>query len=411
MASSQHGEFTVLTRELPGSRPLLSWLPSGQGALSWVKGDEGLVGWGQAAQFTTRGPTRFAQARQWWSQLTTRVTVHDSVGVPGSGLVAFTSLAFDEYAGDSALIVPRVLVGRRGGTTWITTTGGPAPAPEPVTVPQGVRYQAGAVDDAAHQRAVTAAVARIRAGELSKVVLARDLVAMAQGPLDERYLLTRLAENFPACWAFAVNGLVGATPELLLRLEDLAVSALLLAGTAWPGPGMTDPSELARHLLASAKNRSEHEYSIRSLTQALQPFCSHLEIPAEPSVLHLPNVSHLATEARGRLKEPASLLDLAEQVHPTAAVSGTPKTTALRLITELEGMDRGGYLGPVGWIDGRGNGELGVALRCAQVNGHTARLFAGGGIVAGSDPGTEAAEAAAKFRAFQSALTARRSGG
>lgn len=127
-------------------------------------------------------------------------------------------------------------------------------------------------------------------------------------------------------------------------------------------------------------------------------------MPAEPSVLHLPNVTHLATEVSGTLKKPASLLDLAARVHPTAAVSGTPKATALRLITELEGMDRGGYLGPVGWMDGRGNGELGVAFRCAQVNGNTARLFAGGGIVADSDPATEAAEAAAKFRAFQSAL-------
>jgi menaquinone-specific isochorismate synthase len=313
-------------------------------------------------------------------------------------------MAFADHPGDSALIVPRVLAGRRGATSWITTITGPAAPREPVAPPRGVRYRAGSIDDGAHQSAVRAAVARIRAGELSKVVLARDLIATSSEPLDERHLLLRLADDFPACWTFAVNGLIGSTPELLLRREDHAVSSLLLAGTAWPGPGAANPGALARQLLASPKNRSEHEYAIQSLTRALRPFCSHLDVPAEPSVLHLANVAHLATAVSGALERPVSLLDLAARVHPTAAASGTPKVTALRLITELEGMDRGGYLGPVGWTDGRGNGELGVALRCAQVNGNTARLFAGGGIVADSDPAAEAAEAAAKFRAFQSAL-------
>ena len=170
------------------------------------------------------------------------------------------------------LIVPRVVIGRRGGASWITTTGGPTPARQPVTAPHDVRYQRRAAGDAAHRRAVSAAIARIRAGELSKVVLARDLVATAHGPHHERHLLTRLAENFPACWVFAVNGLIGATPELLLRREDRVASSLLLACTAWPGPGMTGPAALARQLLGSAKNRSEHEYGIRSLTPS--PGCS-----------------------------------------------------------------------------------------------------------------------------------------
>lgn len=381
--------------------------------MSWVRGGDGLAGWGQAGRFTARSPARFAQAQRWWSELTARTVVYDELGVPGTGLVAFASMAFADHPGESVLIVPRVVVGHRSGVSWITTAGsaeqpgagGQAPARQPVTAPHGVRYQAGIVSDAAHRRAVAAAVARIRAGELSKVVLARDLVATAEGPLDERYLLTRLAENYPACWVFAVNGLVGATPELLLRREDQAISARLLAGTVWPGPGGASTAALARQLLASAKNRSEHDYGIRSLTATLEPFCSWLEVPAEPSVLHLPNVTHLATDVQGRLAADTSLLDLTATVHPTAAVAGTPTATALRLIAELENMDRGGYLGPVGWIDSHGNGEFAVALRCAQVNGATARLFAGGGIVADSDPGTEAAEVTAKFRAFQSALT------
>jgi menaquinone-specific isochorismate synthase len=265
--------FAVTTRELPGGSSLLSWLPSAHGTLSWVKGDDGLVGWGQAARFTGRGPARFAQLSQWWSRLAARVPVHDSIGVPGTGLVAFTCMAFADHPGDSALIVPQVVVGRRGTTSWITTITGPAPPREPDTTPQGVRYQAGSVDDGAHRSAVRAAVARIRAGELSKVVLARDLIATSSEPLDERYLLLRLAGNFPACWTFAVNGLIGATPELLLRHEDQAVSSLLLAGTTWAGPGAARPAALARQLLASPKNRSEHEYAIQSLTRALQPFC------------------------------------------------------------------------------------------------------------------------------------------
>jgi menaquinone-specific isochorismate synthase len=401
---SQVAALTVTTRELPDPVALLPWLPSPQGTLSWVRGGDGLVGWGEAARFTPRGADRFAQARQWWSDFTAHVLVQDDLGVPGTGLVAFASMAFADRPGDSVLIVPRVLVGRRDGVSWMTTVGDLAPGRRPVTAPRGVRYRAGAVDDAAYRRSVAAAVARIRTGELGKVVLARDLVAIAEAPLDERYLLARLAEGYPTCWVYAVAGLVGATPELLLRRERDMVSALLLAGTVWPQPGAVDTAELARELLASAKNRTEHQYGVRSLVETLAPFCSWLEVSAEPSVLHLSNVTHLATEVRGGLAADTSLLDLTARVHPTAAVGGSPTAEAVRLIGELEHMDRGGYLGPVGWLDGQGNGEFGVALRCAQVNGATARLFAGGGIVADSDPDTEAAEVAAKFRAFRSAL-------
>jgi menaquinone-specific isochorismate synthase len=404
MVSNQEDAVTITTRELPGSVALLSWLPSPQGALSWVKEDDGLAGWGQAARFTARGPARFTQARQWWSEFTARTVVHDELGVPGSGPVAFASMAFADRPGDSVLIVPRVVVGRRDGVSWITTVDDPVPVRQPVSAPRGVRYHAGKVDAAAHRRSVAAAVARIRAGELAKVVLARDLVATVGEPLDERYLLTRLAENYPTCWVFAVNGLIGATPELLLRRDHEAISARLLAGTLWPQPGMADTTALTRQLLASAKNRAEHHYGVQSLRETLAPFCSWLDVPAEPSVLHLPNVTHLATEVRGRLAADTSLLDLTARVHPTAAVAGSPTATAMRLIAELESMDRSGYLGPVGWIGRQGNGEFAVALRCAQVNGATARLFAGGGIVADSDPDTEAAEVTAKFRAFQSAL-------
>ena len=399
------GGLTVTSRKLPDSVDLLSWLPAPQGALSWVRDGDGLVGWGEAARFAPRGADRFAQAHRWWSDVTARVRVDDEVDAPGSGPVAFASMAFADSPGDSVLIMPRLLVGRRDGMSWLTTVGDSrAPAPSPVASPRGVRYREGVVDDAAHRRSVAAAVARIRAGELGKVVLARDLMVEADAPLDERHLLARLAEADPACWVYAVAGLVGATPELLLRRDRETVSALLLAGTGWPRPGVAGHAELARELLASGKDRSEHEYGVRSLLESLTPFCTWTEVPAEPTVLHLSNVLHLATEVRGRLAVDTSLLELTARVHPTAAVGGWPTAVAIRVIDELEGMDRGGYLGPVGWLDGSGNGEFGVALRCAQVTGASARLFAGGGIVAGSDPDTEAAEVAAKFRAIRSAL-------
>jgi menaquinone-specific isochorismate synthase len=168
--------------------------------MSWVSGGDGLVGWGQAARFAARGADRFAQAQRWWSKFTATVRVHDELGVLGTGPVAFTSMAFADSPGNSVLIVPRVLVGRREEVSWMTTVGDSVPARRPVTAPRGVRYLEGAVNDDAHRRSVAAAVARIRAGELAKVVLARDLVATAEAPLDERYLLARLAEGYLRRW-------------------------------------------------------------------------------------------------------------------------------------------------------------------------------------------------------------------
>jgi menaquinone-specific isochorismate synthase len=398
------GTLAVTTRLLPDPVDLLSWLPSPRNTLSWVREGDGLVGWGVAATVSTHGPDRFGQARRWWQELTARASIRDEAGAPGIGPVAFASMAFADEPDRSVLILPRVLIGRRDAVSWITTAGSPAsPAVQPLAAPCGVRYRDGSVGDAAHRRSVAAAVSRIRAGELAKVVLARDLIATADEPMDERCILTRLAARYPTSWVYAVAGLIGTTPELLIRREGSTVAARLLAGTAWPRPGGGGAS-LAAELLASGKNLAEHRYGVQSLVETLAPLCSRLHVPGGPSVLDLHNISHLATEVHGTLAADTHVLELAGSVHPTAAVAGLPRQTAMRLIGELEGMHRGGYLGPVGWMDARGNGEFGVALRCAQLRGSAARLFAGGGIVADSDPDTEAAEAAAKFRVFQSAL-------
>lgn len=357
--------LTFTTTACPAPEELLSWLPDPHRTLSWVRDGEGLVGWGEAARFTTRGNGRFARASRWWSRLTGRARVHNEVGGPGTGPVAFLSFAFADQPDDSVLVVPEVLVGRRGGIGWTTTVGAVQAPRRPVTAPRRVTYRRASLDDAGHRRAVAAAVARIRAGDADKVVLARDLMAVADAPLDERHLLTGLAEAFPTCCTFAVDGLVGATPELLLRREGRAVDAVPLAGTVWPRGGVHG-DRLARELSTSAKNRIEHRYAARSVIESLRPLCSRLDAPSEPSVLRLPNVMHLATAIRGTLATDRSLLDLLARVHPTAAVGGWPTNAAVRLIEELEEMDRAGYLGPVGWLDHRGDGEAGIALRCAR---------------------------------------------
>ncbi len=389
---------------------LLDMLPSPRGVLSWVHAGEGLVAWGEVARVSTAGPHRFARAQDWWQSFCAQLDTHDEVGLPGSGPVAFVSFAFNDSPGSSVLVVPRVVVGRRDGRTWVTeletgVAAEPVVPVVPVRRPRGLRYFDGELPVTAWRDAVARAVARMRDGSApAKVVLAHDLLAVADAPLDPRFLLHGLAARYPSCWTFAVDQRGGATPERLLRRSGTEVFSRVLAGTSWPRDG-ADPRAQAAELLGSAKDRDEHRYAVESLAQALRPFCTDLMVPTAPSVLRLRNVLHLATEVRGVL-HPAGvpLLTLAEAVHPTAAVGGTPTPAAGRAIGELEAMDRGRYAGPVGWVDAAGDGELGIALRCAQVAGRFARLFAGCGIVAGSDPDSEVAEAAAKLVPIRDAL-------
>jgi menaquinone-specific isochorismate synthase len=401
------GQLVVRSQLVRGGIDLLDMLPSPRGVLSWLHAGEGLVAWGEVARVCTEGPHRFARAQDWWQSFCAQLDNRDEVQLPGSGPVAFASLAFDESPGSSVLVVPRVVVGRRDGQTWVTEfeTGIVTEPVIPVQRPRGLRYFDGELPVTAWRDAVARAVSRMRDGSApAKVVLAHDLLAVADEPLDPRFLLHGLAARYPSCWTFAVDHLVGATPELLLRRRGTEVLSRVLAGTSWPHNG-ADSGALAAALLGSAKDRDEHSYAVDSLAQALRPFCTDLKVPAAPSVLQLRNVLHLATEVRGVL-HPAGppLLTLADAVHPTAAVGGTPTPAAVNTIGELEAMDRGRYAGPVGWVDAAGDGELGIALRCAQVVGRFARLFAGCGIVAGSDPDSEVAEAAAKLVPIRDAL-------
>jgi menaquinone-specific isochorismate synthase len=414
LTSSDAAARTVTTVRSDGLGALLDHVPA-EGALSWVRRGEGLVGWGEAARLEVSGPRALADAAAWWAEYTADLDVDDALGIPGTGPVLFASIAFDPVAGTSVFVVPEVTLGRRDGVGWLTTAGDADPRDLPAPQPDGdgpaprLRYADGAKDPASWCAAVATAVERIGAGELAKVVLARDLLVSADGPLVPRRLLRKLAARFPDCWTFAVDGLLGATPELLLRRTGRQLSARVLAGTAPRGAGVDD-DRLAAALIGSAKDRAEHALAVDSLVEALEPYCTTLEAPSEPDLLTLANVRHLATDvtglqrrsgARGR----AGLLELVDAVHPTAAVCGTPTPAASAVIAELEGMERGRYAGPVGWLDARGDGEFGLALRCAELIGNDgARLFAGCGIVAGSDPATELAETQSKFAAFQAAL-------
>jgi menaquinone-specific isochorismate synthase len=407
---------TVTTVRSDDAEALLNRLPT-EGALSWVRRSEGLVGRGEAARLEVTGPHALTEAADWWESYTDGLDVDDDLGIAGSGPVLFASIAFDPVAGTSVFVVPELTVGRRGGVGWITTIGDVDPRDVPAAFPAEpeddaaprLRYADGALDPATWCAAVATAVERIGAGELAKVVLARDLLVSADVPLDPRRLLRRLADRFPDCWTFAVDGLLGATPELLLRRSGRALSARVLAGTAPRGAGAED-QRLADALIGSAKDRAEHALAVDSLVRALEPYCTTLDAPAEPDLLTLANVRHLASDITGtqRRRGPrgaAGLLELIGAVHPTAAVCGTPTRDAAAVIAELEGMDRGRYAGPVGWLDARGDGEFGLALRCAELVGDdSARLFAGCGIVAGSDPAAELAETQSKFAAFQAAL-------
>ncbi len=341
----------------------------------------------------------------------------DPVDRPGTGAVAVGALPF--RPGDPAvLVVPEVVVGRSAdGARWVTTIGTdavPPPDPAPLDLapppapptPGPGRFDVRSVRDPADWcAAVATATARIRAGELDKVVLAREVRVTADAPFDVAAVLRRLVLGFPGCFVFHVEGFLGASPELLVARSGREVRSQPMAGTA---PRRGDPAadaDAVARLQASPSYRHEHQVTIDAVYDALVPFCSYLDFEAEPSVVALPNVTHLATTVSGQLSAPApSVLDLVAALHPTPAVGGRPREAALALMAELEGFDRGPYAGAVGWTDGRGQGEWAVAIRSAVVDGAEARVFAGNGMVADSDPATELIETRAKLQALLGVL-------
>ncbi len=399
----------VTSARLGEHLPLLDLLTD-DAPLSWVRGGDGLVGWGSYAKTAVSGPNRFADARKWWHQQLEKFAISDSVHLSGTGPVLFASFSFDPDE-ESVLVIPKIVVGMRNGSSWITWIGDqPQPAlqeEKEILADAEFNWGDGSLSPAEWQLRVAKAINEIDKTELEKVVLARDLIVNSHRPIDVRKILRNLGSEYPSTWIFAVDGLVGATPELLLRLSRGMVTSRVLAGTISKTGNDEKDLALAASLARSSKDLEEHEYAVRSVADALDPFCTSTNVPESPFVLHLANVMHLATDVTGALIESKKNVDaftILEKLHPSAAVCGTPTDLAAKVIKNIEGMSRGRYAGPVGWLDARGDGELGIALRCGQIKENEIQIYAGCGIVAGSNPEKELTESNAKFAPMRSAL-------
>ncbi|GAA4027129.1 chorismate-binding protein [Arthrobacter methylotrophus] len=422
--------------------------------LCWSRRENGLVGFGELARFTASGPDRFLEADIWWRHLVIEADITDPLELPGTGPVAFGSFAFSKTSAfESRLILPEIVVGIRDGQSWLTqltlddvelTEAGALAALAGWLSPAGgsdvahptdsqllsfsglittttasqlgdgkVTLESGSLSETDWKQAVADGVAEIRTGKLEKLVLARDVVATLPDGVNASQVLRQLASRYRECWTYGVDGLVGATPEMLIQVEGRTAQARVLAGTLdrRDAEGMAgSPMEYAERVLAgSEKQRHEHEIAIQSLTTQLAPFSEAMNAHSEPFILELPNVWHLASDVKAELADieghVPTCLALINALHPTAAVCGTPTLVAGELIRELEHMDRGPYAGPVGWLDAAGNGEWGIALRGAIIESPTTvRLYAGCGIVEGSVPEAELAETWAKFRPMLESL-------
>jgi menaquinone-specific isochorismate synthase len=413
----------------PGERHFYAERPSGGWAIA---GAESVL------TFTASGPGRFAQCQRFVDgALEDTIAVGDQeVSFGGPHFLA--AFAFLDAVGPAepfeaaSVFVPRWQVAHRNGrTTAVANLLVEADAPveslaarvwrahskfrsfdfRTPELPDGSSVSS--VSEAGGQRsyesAVSRAVDRISRGQIEKIVLARAKDVRASSPLDPLGMLNGLRQRFPACTSFSVaNGrgqsFIGASPELLLRVEGGVVHTEALAGSAARGATASEDASLGSHLLRSEKDLREQRIVLDSIIQRLEPLGLELRHAARPFLKRLSNVQHLHTPLEARLPRGVRLLDMLERLHPTPAVGGTPREVAVPLIAELEAFPRGLYGGALGWIDSHGGGEFIVGLRSALIDGAQARMYAGAGIVAGSSPEREFAETELKFEAMQDAL-------
>ncbi|HXY45287.1 MAG TPA: isochorismate synthase [Acidimicrobiales bacterium] len=348
--------------------------------------------------------------------------VPSSLAAIGPGVVAMGAFHFRPDTG-VVLSVPSVCVRARAGTAPVAVVVAPSPTESAVdellaealaggeppreTPPDSFRLESRRPhEDFLHR--VAAAVDEVRSGRLEKVVMAREVLIEANRPLRQGDLLERLRSLHPSCAAFAIDGFIGATPELLIRRSGREVESHPLAGTAARSGDPDADRRVEAALLASGKERSEHRAVVDAIADGLRPVMAELEVPDGPSIVELRNVSHLGTRMTGRLAlgpagELMNAIELLGLIHPTPAVAGSPVDLALDYLAKAEELDRDRYAGAVGWIDGDGDGEWYLGIRCAIVEDRTARLFAGVGIVADSDPHAELAETQLKLQAFLAA--------
>lgn len=403
----------LITTEILGEHPLLTSISTAHSlSTTWVRGGDGLIGFGVYKKFEISGKNRFNEAKKWWNSQLSEFIIQNNVHGVGTGPIVFSSFAFDSNE-PSVLIIPKIIIGQKNGKSWITWVGDikqPSIERLKTSSQSGIMHWENRVNEEDKWREqVSKAVVAIKSGQLEKIVLARDLKANSETPINLSNLLQRLEIDYPSTWVFLVDGLIGATPELLVRLSKSLITSRVLAGTIQKTGNEDKDLALAASLAKSSKDLEEHEYAVKSVANALATFCSSTNVPESPFVLHLSNVMHLATDVTGVLNHSAQQADifkLIENLHPSAAVCGTPKDLAKKLILELENMNRSRYAGPVGWIDAQGDGEIAIALRCGELSNEnkSIRIFAGCGIVAGSDPATEYAESQAKLMPMRTAL-------
>jgi menaquinone-specific isochorismate synthase len=401
----------VTDRELPALsvttrrvEPFASLLPftEPRRPLVFLRRGDGVAGIGEALRLEFRGPDRVREAADAWRRISARARIDDDVRRAGSGLVAFGAFAFDDASAcASVLVVPRIVLGRRDGECWVTRVDGGSD--EIRTTPLGPEYRIGlhpgALDAEGFRSAVASAVDRITAGSLEKVVVARDMTGHLPEGADLRRVLVELALGYPDTWTFAIDGLVGSSPETLVRVKHGDVTARVLAGSHARGTDAAGDQAAALELATSTKDLDEHRFAVESVLGALRPHARGVAASELPFALKLPNLWHLASDVHGTLSDGSTALDLVAALHPTAAVAGTPTAAAIAAIRELEPFDRRRYGGPVGWVDAAGDGKWAVALRSAEVAADgTITAYAGAGIVAESDPDRELAETRLKFR-------------
>jgi isochorismate synthase len=390
-----------------------------------------LAGLGAAHEVVSRGPDRFADVGRRCAEITRTRLADEPPGLPsGAGVVWTGGFAFAPDGGSAPqwssfppalAVLPELSIVRRGERAFLTLaafTGGDGPRrcasrlgslrhaelPMLDPVPTGSVEIRSSLPPGHYETAVAAARARIRAGELEKTVLAREVVVDAPGAHDPAALHGALRELFPACFCFCVGSpegaFCGASPELLVRRRGAGAATVALAGSARRSADPAVDDHLGEQLLRSEKDGIEHRIVARRIERALRPHAVWVEAAPEPGLVKVANIQHMATPIRAQLAEPRSAMELAEILHPTPAVGGEPRDRALEAIEELEGMDRGWYAGPVGWMDATEDGELCVALRSALLRDRRAHLFAGAGIVADSDPAAELAETEVKLGAI-----------
>ena len=409
---------------LTASAELFTLLRVDSPLLWWRRGD-GMVGIGELETLSFSGKTRIADAGAAWREVSAAAQVTDEVKVAGSGLIAFGTFAFRSTSDvPSVLIIPKLVVGHRAGTSWLTRISFADDEVIPLTHGSAsellaehlnsneklgsaplVPLSPASLSEEGFTSAVNKAIERINAGEVEKVVLARELEGRLPTGSDLRVAITRLAESYPDCWTFSVDGLFGSSPETLITVHGKKVTARVLAGTAKRGSDNASDLAQAAELASSNKDLDEHGFATRSVLNALTPYAQQLSVSDSPFTLKLPNVWHLATDIAGTLAQGSNSLDLVSALHPTAAVAGTPTAVAVEVIDDLEPFDRGRYAGPVGWIGADGDGEWAIALRCAQLTGSTVTAYAGCGIVSDSVAAQELSETDMKFRPIIDALS------